>query len=518
MSNRDARETRADAEPDNSRPLQMTGGALDAIRANLLSEGLLCRLDDEGIARRVAIAFLGDETRTKSLAELRDAVAAIDGCPDDVPEEPSAFAKWVRVELLWLQHHPRTKLAELYEWASRDLATIQENIRQCEAKLEEVKRRSQKSGAEKYDTAFYSHFRRMNEEARDEIVDVLANRIEREAVRAASVRLFHGALDLHVPWAFRWRPSRYSAEDYSEIAHAFLKLPLRRFHRVQELHREGHWNEFDQALRDYIESQRVADSVREMVGEHHLLAARKDVLVPALGAYDRAEYALFTSAAAVQVEGIFGDACALSEISVEELRAATLVPKVEALHRLNDTLIDYPYYAFRFPVLRNHVAHGHLPPGDFERTARLLLLDLQDVCRVVIKHPSASNALVRFLRQPRENQRIVADAVEFALLIAETDLRQPHQFYGLSRAYDEWRVLLSDAALWSFLEGLASSKDEDVASGLRIVATRLRRELPEAKSLLMQIADRGRDPLVRDGFLNAVRLQSGHDKALGMML
>jgi hypothetical protein len=398
------------------------------------------------------------------------------------------------------------------------LATIQENIRHCEARLAEVNRRSQRSGAGKYDAAFYGYFRRMNEEARDEIVDVLANRIEREAVRAASVRLFRGMIDFHVPWAFRWHPDRYSAESYSEIAHAFLELPLRRFHRVQELHREGHWDDFDEALRDYIESQRVADSIRKMVGEHHLLAARKDVLVPALGAYDRAEYALFTSAAAIQVEGIFGDACALSEISVEKLRTATLVPKVEALHRANDTLIDYPYYAFRFPVLRNHVAHGHLPPGDLERTARLLLLDLQDVCRVVIKHPSAPNALVRFLRKAREEQPTVADAVEFAVLVAEVDSQQPLPFYGLSGAYDEWKGRLSDAALWTFLEGFASSEDEEVACGLRVVATRLHRERPEAKRLLMKMGDRGKGPLERDEFLNAVRLRPGHDKLLGTTL
>jgi hypothetical protein len=110
----------------------------------------------------------------------------------------------------------------------------------------------------------------------------------------------------------------------------------------------------------YIEQHDPVGGIIALLDKHHLLNARKTVLLPALAAYRRGELALFSSAVAVQIEGIFEDACHLSGVSLDELRIATLIPKLDALLWRGHVQIDYPYYAFKFPILRNRVAHGRL--------------------------------------------------------------------------------------------------------------------------------------------------------------
>lgn len=44
--------------------------------------------------------------------------------------------------------------------------------------------------------------------------------------------------------------------------------------------------------------------------------------------------------------------------------------------------IYFEYYSFKFPIIRNIVAHGKLIAGDIEQTAIMLMLDLLPVCEL----------------------------------------------------------------------------------------------------------------------------------------
>lgn len=515
LDTHDTDHEQADIDPRDHVPQpggRLTGATVATVRDSLRKGNLIFRLDDDGIARHFAQAFSHDNVWQLDWAQVRDVIANLDGCPD-VPEDLAVFPGWVRKELLEFEYLPRKKLAELYDWASEDLGTIEANIRFCEAQIATVEARKPKTETDESDIRFYQHFIKLNREARDEIIDVLTHHIHREALSAAYGPLF--PFDMRVPWDFRWFPDRYDARMYSPIRHAFLELPILKCHAVQLLYAAENWQEFDQVLVSYIADTKPADRIKWMLTEHHLLARRKTVIEPALDAYKRGELALFASAVAVQIEGIFEDACHLSGVSLEELRTATLIPKLDALIRKSDVRIDYAYYAFKFPILRNRVAHGRLLEPGIERTAALLLLDLADACHVVQSHPAAINAIVPLLRSIASPPSI-AEILKFAMLYAQSDGVRPDNFYGVDETFDQLVLLLDTQILWDFLERLVDSNKDELDAGLWYLGHQLRKLRPTlgkcCRDLVSKLGDTGKGIALDNSAFNALVGQTaGHD-------
>lgn len=489
---------------------------MQAALDRLLVDGLLFRLNDEQIARHFTQMFFEGNVWELDLRQLREVISDLDGCPDNIPLDPGNFPEWVRKDLLYLEHLPRQKLAELYNWASKDLLAIKANIAYCERSIHEVERRSPKTDEDPYDVRFYKYYRQINQGAKEEIVDVLTHDIYRAAVRASfGASGILSAAALLSPWSFRWKARIFDPAAFSPIRHAFGELPTRLWPEVQHLYEKQDRTQFDQYLEEYILETKPAEKIRCLVDEHHLLAARRSVLLPALEAYRNKEFSFFASAVAPQVEGIMEDACFLSGISLHKLRRGSISDKLDALVRDAPIYIDYSYYAFRFPVLRNRIAHGRMLTHDVHRVAHLLMLDLFDCCRIVREHPGASNALVELLKRVKPDKATLADVVNFAAMFAETNGEPPSDFYGLDREFDEFTLLLDRQTVWDFLEDLRGPQREVIDIGLRFIGNRLKKASPTQRtfcaSLLTKLEDRGEGKFDRREFISAVHGFRGHD-------
>jgi len=479
--------------------------ALDRLRV----DGLLFRLNDEQIARHFTQMFFEGNAWQVNLDQLREVIAALDGCPGDVPADPQKFPEWVRKELLYLEHLPKQKLAELYDWASKDLLAIKANIAYCERAIHEVERRSPKTDGDLYDVRFYKYYRQLNQDAKEEIVDVLTHDIYHAAFRASvGAGGILSAASLLSPWSFRWKARIFDPTAFSPIRHAFGELPTRLWPEVQRLYEEQDRTQFDQYLEEYISETKPTEKIRCLVDEHHLLAARRSVLLPALEAYRQEEFPFFASAVAPHVEGIIEDACLLSGISLHKLRQGSISDKLDALVRDAPIYIDYAYYAFKFPVLRNRIAHGRMLTSDVHRVAHLLVLDLYNCCRIVREHPGAPNALVELLRRVKPDKATLANVVDFAAMYAETNGEPPSYFYGLGREFDEFTLLLDRQTVWDFLEDLLGPQSEEIDIGLRFIGNRLKKASPTQRtfvaSLLAKLGARGEGKFDRRAFISGV--------------
>jgi hypothetical protein len=500
---------------------RLTLAVVATVRDRLLKEGLLLRLDDEGIARHFTQPFLVPTAIHKrnawkvSMSQLRDTIGSLEGCPDGIPDDPLDFPRWVRTELLEFAKLPRDELSRLYKEASSDLASIAANIVVCRARIEDIKRRTEKTDADELNVRFYEHYEKTNAEAREEIVAVLTDGMEREAIRAAYGSRFPG-LDLHVPWAFRWNPLAFDPATFSPIRHAFGDLPVREVRELVTLHRERP-QEFDERLAAHVRTTQPAREIRAMLRGHHLLAARCPVLEPALNAFERGELALFASAVAVQIEGIFEDACLLCGVPYEALRLNTLTPKVDTFLKVAKYRIDFVYYAFAFQVVRNRIAHGRAVGEDLRRVANLLLLDVRDACRAVAKVPAGPNALVEILRERPPLMATVEGAVRFATLYAETDGAAPPCFYALADAFGEMTLAIERQPMWSFLEELLDANRDELDRGVRFVVEKLkglRDSLrPVCAGILRRLEERGKGRFDRDEFWSALRGKPGHERS-----
>ncbi|MFA6224193.1 MAG: hypothetical protein WC647_17980 [Desulfomonilaceae bacterium] len=501
----------------------VTAAELEELIQELLTHGRLFQLDDEGIARSFVDHFFDGNAWKLSLGQLRQVIAKLYGCSEDIPSDPDQVPNWVRKELFGFEYLPRDKLAEIYSWASEDLSAIEANIADCDRAIKKVERRSPKTDEDPSDIRFYRYYLQLNKEAKDEIIDVLTNKnkLWRKAL-SASYRPYSmiAGLTMQTPWSFRWYPERFHPSNFSSVRHAFGRLPLRifrEFERLYEAQDKTAQNkiQFYQRVEEFIAHFKPTEDIRRLLDEHHLLADRKRILLPALEAYEREEFELFISATATQIEGIITDGCFLSGISLEKLRLGSIIEKLEVLVRDTAVHIDYVYYAFKFPVLRNRIAHGHMLRDDVRHTAHLLLLDLYDCCRIVREHPGAPNSLVEFLRRVKSDMATVADLVEFAAIYVETDGEPPNDFYELDQEFEKFRLLLDRQAFWNFLHKLLDPKHEVIDIGLRFITDQLNHETPalgiRCKSLMKGMGQRGVGKFDRDDFMSAVRRQQGHD-------
>ena len=132
-------------------------------------------------------------------------------------------------------------------------------------------------------------------------------------------------LAIQTPWSFRWYPERFHPSNFSSVRHAFGRLPSREIHKIQNLYEAQDKTPFYERLEEFVAGSGTLEDIRRLLDEHHLLADRKRVLLPALEAYEREEFELFISATATQIEGIIADGCFLSGISLEKLRLGSII-------------------------------------------------------------------------------------------------------------------------------------------------------------------------------------------------
>jgi hypothetical protein len=174
--------------------------------------------------------------------------------------------------------------------------------------------------------------------------------------------------------------------------------------------------------------------MRDQLNEHHRLNARSGVLISAFDAYDAEQWEAFATLAVAQIEGLFLDYCEDLGVPQTELQRSSLPVKLSAILRQKDHFPDYAYYAFRFPVIRNHLAHGRLLTDEAANQARLLLLDLRDVMVHVMDAELDVNALVNRLR---EAARVTPLRVEDALAMLYFKDKKPPAFYCLDRVWSD---------------------------------------------------------------------------------
>lgn len=497
----------AESAEGNVVGLRLTGESVSTIWSRMIDDGIIFRASWEVLTRHFLAPFFKGKAFCVSIAELRACYLSIPGAittlrrrdarrqrasggamnvteVDEVPipEDANEFCRFIGKELLSLNDLPRDTLASLYVNASDDLALIETHISECQRLAREnggdLKQRSKSRGrADKPEedvstddkgswVRVYNYYAEMNHDAREEIIEFLSHpdRIRDEALRVANrpvIQMF----DFHVPYAFRSWPERYHPSHFSDVENKFNVEPVRTYYawcRCYGRNRKA----FFTRLRCYVNARVPTQLMRDRLNAHHRLSARREVLEVAFDAYDRGQWGVFATLAVVQVEGLFLDYCEDIGVSATELQRSSLPSKMNAILRQRGRFSDYAYYAFRFPVIRNHLAHGRLLTDEAESQARLLMLDLRDVFGHVTDDDNDINALVgRLRRAAQEPQRKVDDA----LAISFFQDRGPPSFYGLDHVWNDLRALADSDQCVDFAAEVASEliadkwDDESVA-------------------------------------------------------
>lgn len=134
-------------------------------------------------------------------------------------------------------------------------------------------------------------------------------------------------------------------------------------------------------------------------------------------------------------------------------------------------LVDYPYYAFKFPILRNRVAHGKHIGGDTDEVADLLLLDLDHAASLLMSEHLPTNRHLSLIRDFKENP----DSTN-ALCYLIYDAPTVPDFYKITVTNSEIKTAVDKEEFWNHIDRVLQSGSASIKSGIRRIVIDLKKK------------------------------------------
>ncbi|MGP9809225.1 hypothetical protein ACT3TQ_12085 [Halomonas sp. AOP12-C2-37] len=442
-------------------------GELSALRVEILERNDVFVLKKKQLAKFFLQRLLGLDSKTNySKVEEAYRQSAYSGLEESAKTENSSDF-WTNIEkhFLYLKSEPIDAFLQLSLDIINDLKKIDKNLERISSKekyIEENKKNGRLTAEERYLKKQLTYYKDKNRGARSEIVDFMTNNIQAYAINISSEPPLNstsliGFNSIQKPYKFgrrfMWETSdSYDYRNLDEYSNKFGDLYIGDHKELVSLCQESHENFKEVAYYyingeiDYIDSAR--EKLERLVRESHILNRRKKIIETMLMHFEKKDFISFVSIAPLQVEGIFADICREVMVSEKELDFSSLNNKLDRLDEKLGRFLYFEYYSFKFPVLRNMIAHGELIDGDFEETALKLMLDLIPVCEFADEKELPTNRHLSILYEASNGRN--EKLVEWAWLSKEEN--PIPDFYDISEQLQLINQHYQSQAFWDYLK------------------------------------------------------------------
>ena len=439
-----------------------TFGEICSLSAKVLEENDVFILGKRKLAH-IFLCELLELNRNSTYTELEEAYKACSP-GDKAPENSEEFWTFVEKQYLRLKEEPKEKFFEICVRVNKDLVALAENLSYINKEIVILEEKKRTNGRLTADERYYrnqlEYFRNKNCVAKDEIIDFMTHKIKKYAISTAHVQNSFIALASSLfennPYPFGRRSifahsDPYDVRSLDTYSNKFLDLPISDYYEIVIECRSSPEN-FKQYAIDYINGVHgqlptVKEKLLKLIKKSHILFNRKNVIETMLRHFETKDYISFVSMAPLQIEGIFADICREIGVSESQLDISSLNDKLQHIDGKMQSFLFFEYYSFKFPVLRNLVAHGGLVDGELEDTAIHLMLDLLPVCELAISEDlPIANALNVLEEASNGTPEQLVKWLDLRKSIAIPD------FYGVQDSITKAEAHYSSQSFWDFLE------------------------------------------------------------------
>jgi hypothetical protein len=450
----------------------VTSPEIEEISQTFYKDGRLFRCDFAQLSKNFLSEFLSVEPFKCSFQELRNDYLK-ESNVKDVPENEQAFHKFICKLYFNFEKEPKECLLEYYLKATEHLREIDDRLESIEKEAIAIKNaKDQKAIDERIPVLHY--FKQHNIRAKQEIISFLKDGIKEKAENASyDLSGPFSFLMNRIPYQYDWARESFRVRYPGNFGNKLLELSKDELERLELLEKTNE-AELIKELDGIIERDDTVFTIRELISKYHVLDVRSTILFEALDTYERGSKSIFANAIVLQIEGIFHDMCVELGADETDLLHETLQPKLDRLVKDLGPELNYEYYAFRFRVVRNTVAHGHAFDSSVLKQARLLLLDLENVCNLLnnMKFPVNRKLFaIDSLIKGKENQN-PNDLIQYIFL--DETLIPP--FYCLDREIAQIDDMLKGQLFWDFLDKQAESGVEPIRHAIAKAMTILRKK------------------------------------------
>lgn len=369
------------------------------------------------------------------------------------------FYKYICRKYLDLESLPREKLTDLYISATQDLESIDKTLQYLKEKKEQLNREKVTNDYLKAEDRYYikliEHYQEKNAVAKNDIIAFLTEGINNEALKLATRGLvaIPGGFFSNAPYSYARRDflgfNSFDIDNFSDVLNKFLELPVSEYQDVLNLYKNNKSDFFERA-EEYIEQYDVVENIKKLVLKSHFLHEREEVFDVLLRSYENGDFITFNHITPLQIEGLFGDCCLALGVSESKLDISSLNEKLKHIKERMSYFYFYEYYAFKFPVIRNNIAHGKVIDNNHKHLAQMLLLDLYPVCEMLV---SDDLPVMKSLSLLKDINNSTGDSV-FNSLIEWLDLSEIDipSYYDAAELIEKGKLRYQDEEFWRWLE------------------------------------------------------------------
>jgi hypothetical protein len=460
------------------------GEQLLQIREELYNQDFLYSSTFQVIGKRFLSYFYGKDIYSMSFENIKDKfINETDVEIINIPREEQAFFQFICYEYLNLEKEPYQCLIKIYEDVSNDLRKICLNIDKCKKEAEDIRKIENKSKGEfiseedKYKLLMLDFYIERNLNAKEEILIFLtSNDIKTIVYQKVQKQLPYGLSQLlgNLPYSYHYLSERYDVTKYSDISYKFSEVTLDEYRKLYKLDKTDK-DKFYEFAETYIESKNIVDKIYKKISSNHCLDRRKNILHSALEAYKNGEELLFINIIPLQIEGIFYDYCIELGIPENKLTSSSLIDKLDRIIKSNSGFYNYEYFAFRFPVIRNRVAHGRIiEEKEIKKLSTVLLLDLYEVCREISSNNLIINKVVELIEEFKEGYQNTNNIVKIAFVVLQ-ELEIPI-FYNLEPYIAQIKIEFTKNQFFDYLLELIEFNNPIVNKGIEKIVTVLNKK------------------------------------------
>ncbi|MBM7558198.1 hypothetical protein [Halanaerobacter jeridensis] len=416
--------------------------------------------------------FFGSEVYQMSFQEIREKFISSSN-NKDVPKDELSFFKFICKRYLDLKDRPSINMLKYYNQASSDLKDINNRIKDYEKDIKELNKINNRklTNEEGYEKLLLEYYIDLNKKAREEIINFLTHDIRYYALKD-SKEVPNYFSTFSCSYDYRFDPFRYKKENITDLHNKFQDLSVPVYKEILKKYEEDK-EEFYNLMEEYIWEYKIIDKIYDFIYSHHRLNKREEILKQALIAYEEGQTLLFCNVIPLQIEGVFHDYCIELEIPETDLLASPLHDKLTKISNEDKNFRDYEYFNFKFPIIRNKVAHGNLFKESNKKLSRFLLLDLFSACKLLATSDSLEINKAVSILQEYEKDCSFKNSLKSIIFLQNITIPN---FYDLDSIIDEIKSRFIKDDVWNYIEGIIEEDNNLLNRGIRSIAIYLKEQ------------------------------------------
>lgn len=391
--------------------------------------------DFRTLTREFLNYFIVDDCSTLPFQELREKyIQRFDAGKSgffNVPENENEFYSEICKTYFCLVPNDSSNLEQKVKAIVEDLNQIEKDKSNYIKQFEDLKSKEFEEG-KNYKEKLLIHYINKQKEAEEQILSYIKKHLSTETNKNKYQLFTSFQIFPDYTYHYNFAPHTYKLEYLSEIRNKLGNVVLGRYFELEKLYRTDKIRFLEELKKDFSLDKTIK-AIKESVKKNKRLSQRKDLVDDILDLIKNGKTQLFCNVVPQQIEGILYDYCIEFGIDENSLVNSTLGDKINLLVEKGNTEIDYEYFAFIFPLIRNRVAHGKLIDQNLDLNSWLLLLDLKSACEWLLSNELDSNKNIHFVNSLNEKTDLI-ELIKIAPIIRS----------GIDEFYGEAKIKLDE--------------------------------------------------------------------------